>query len=198
MNFQTYCLKINKTSASLKPHKHSLTGYNTKLIVYASDLHFLRVCGTLDQSLSNHFAPEESRHNYLLGPGTMIWEKSLKRVRYLTHQITGLRITPWDGIKAKAKWLKEPASLLPHTTSLYFWHELLTFSIRRKMCSANSRMAPRPPLHLHMYPTAFWAPEQASAGTALRPALFRHSSSDTSLPASKMNIIQVRKRHGMF
>lgn len=53
----------------------------------------------------------------------MIWEKSLKRVRYLTHQITHLRITPWDVIKAKAKWLKEPTSLIPtrHRSLLLAW-----------------------------------------------------------------------------
>ena len=38
----------------------------------------------------------------------------------------------------------------------------------RKMCSANSRRAPRPPLLLQIYPTAFWAAAQASAGTPLR------------------------------
>lgn len=79
-------------------------------------------------------------------------------------------------------WKRLQSPFPPHYNIFYFWHELLTFSISRKMCSANSRMAPRPPLHLQMYPTAFWAPEQASAGTALRPTLLRHSSSDTSLP----------------
>lgn len=94
----------------------------------------------------------------------------------------------------KAKWVKRP-SLPSHYNNVYFWHELLTFSIRRKMCSANSRIAPRPPLHLQMYPTAFWALEQASAGTALRPTLFRHSSSDTSLPGSETETVQYERTH---
>lgn len=55
------------------------------------------------------------------------------------------------------------------------------------MCSANSRRAPRPPLLLQIYPTAFWAVEQASAGTPLRPAFFKHSSSDTSFPTNTRN-----------
>lgn len=88
--------------------------------------------------------------------------------------------------KMKAKWLTKAVFFLSQRgTNFYFWHELFTFSMSRKMCSANSRMAPRPPLLLQMYATVFWAAEQASAGTALRPALFRHSSSDTSLPRGK-------------
>lgn len=120
------------------------------------------------------------------------WNDTLRRscfekiLRCITNQITPSATWHHGTVlrsEIKAKCLKEAVSFLSqHDIYFYFWHELLTFSIRRKMCSANSRMAPRPPLHLQIYPTAFWAAEQASAGTALRPALFKHSSSDTSFP----------------
>lgn len=56
------------------------------------------------------------------------------------------------------------------------------FCFCRRMCSANSLMAPFPPTLWQVYFAAFMATTGASPGTALKPARFRISTSGLSLP----------------
>lgn len=63
----------------------------------------------------------------------------------------------------------------------------LAFFLSRRMCSANSRSAPRPAALWQVYLAALSDTKGASSGTALRPARFRQCTSGSSLPGSSEN-----------